>query len=147
MNARMNLAQSAPEIYETIMAMDGAIRKSGLDSDLLHLSKIRASQINGCAFCVDLHVKEALSDGMDAQKLHLVAAWQESPFFSARERAALDWTEKVTLLPQTGAPDESYDGLTSELSPIETAQLTLAIAAINMLNRMAVSSRLQHPLS
>jgi AhpD family alkylhydroperoxidase len=147
MNARMNLAQSVPKIYQAVMAMDGAIRKSGLESDLLHLAKVRASQINGCAFCVDLHVKEALADGMDPQKLHLVAAWQESPFFSARERAALDWTEKVTLLPQTGAPDESFEVLRSELSPIETAQLTVAIAAINMLNRMAVSSRLQHPLS
>ena len=146
MRSRMNIPNLAPEIFRSVLALDGAVKGSGLDPDLLHLVKIRASQINGCAYCVDMHVKDSLTDGMDAQKLHLVATWCESPFFSARERAALEWTESVTLIADSGVPDAAYEAVRAEFSEAEIAKLTVAIGTINLLNRIAVSSRTQHPV-
>lgn len=145
MTPRMNIAAEAPALYRTIRAMDGQIRESGLDPALLHLVKLRASQINGCAFCVDMHVQEALEIGVPAQKLHLVAAWRESPIFTTKERAALRWTESLTHISATGAPDGDYEAVRAEFSEAELAVLTVAIGAINMLNRMGVAARLQHP--
>lgn len=145
MQPRMNIAQLAPELYQAVVALDRAVRACGLDKDLLHLVKLRASQINGCAYCVDLHVKESLADGLDAQMLHLVSTWRESTFFNARERAALEWVESVTLIAQTGAPDAAFDAVRAEFSETEIAQLTVAIGTINVWNRIAVSSRTPHP--
>jgi AhpD family alkylhydroperoxidase len=129
MRTRFRIADLAVELHNAAQALDSAIRSSGLDPDLLHLVKLRASQINGCAFCVDLHVKESLADGIDPQKLHLVAAWRESPVFSARERAALAWTESVTLISATGVPDADYEAVRAEFSDVEVAQLTVAIGS------------------
>ena len=147
MQTRMNIAQLSPDLYRAVAALDAAVVKSGLESRILHLVKLRASQINGCAYCVDMHVKEALSSGLDPQMLHLVAVWRESPFFDERDRAALEWTESLTLLDQTGAPDAAFDTVSTAFSPTEIAQLTVAIGTINIWNRIAVSSRTQHPVS
>ncbi|WP_334194563.1 carboxymuconolactone decarboxylase family protein [Pararhodobacter sp.] len=146
MSARMNIPRLAPDLYKAVSALDAAVTQSGLDSRLLHLVKLRASQINGCAYCVDLHVKEALADGLDPQLLHLVSVWRESPLFDARDRAALDWTESVTLLAATGVPDAVHAQARAVFTEAEIARLTVAIGTINLWNRIAVSSRLQHPV-
>lgn len=146
MSARMNIPRLAPDLYRAVSALDAAVTQSGLDSRLLHLVKLRASQINGCAYCVDLHVKEALADGLDPQLLHLVSVWRESPLFDARDRAALDWTESVTLLAATGVPDAVHAQARAVFTEAEIARLTVAIGTINLWNRIAVSSRLQHPV-
>jgi AhpD family alkylhydroperoxidase len=146
MKRRMNVANAVPELYQAVRTLDGAVRKSGIDARLLHLLKLRASQINGCAYCVDLHVKEALEDGLSAQTLHLLAIWRESPLFDERDRAALEWTESLTLLAETGIPDETYDTVRAAFSEEEIARLTVAIGTINVWNRIAVSSRMIHPI-
>ncbi|WP_417769186.1 carboxymuconolactone decarboxylase family protein [Stappia sp.] len=146
MQQRLNISKLAPDLYRAIRALDGAIRDCGLDTHLLHLVKLRASQVNGCAFCVDMHVKEALDSGFTHQKLHLVAAWRESAYFTERERAALEWTESVTLLADSGIPDAAYDIARAAFTDTEIAQLTVAIGTINLLNRLAVGSRMQHPV-
>lgn len=147
MQPRMNVAKLAPEAYRAVAALDKTVSTSGLESRLLHLARLRASQINGCAFCVDLHIKEALADGLDSQTLHLVSAWRESPFFTGRDRAALEWTESVTLIAQTGIPDTAYEAVHAVLTEAEIAQLTMVVATINIWNRIAVSSRMQHPVA
>ncbi|MFG1186275.1 carboxymuconolactone decarboxylase family protein [Xanthobacter aminoxidans] len=146
MHPRLNIAALAPELYQAVRTLDGAVTKSGLDKRTLHLVKLRASQINGCAYCVDLHVKDALADGMDAQLLHLVAVWRESPFFDARDRAVLEWTESVTLAAETGIPDAAFETVRAIFSEADIAKLTIAIGTINIWNRIAVSSRMQHPV-
>ncbi|WP_315745253.1 MULTISPECIES: carboxymuconolactone decarboxylase family protein [unclassified Bradyrhizobium] len=146
MHPRMNIAALTPDLYQAVRALDGAVSKSGLDKRSLHLLKLRASQINGCAYCVDLHVKEALADGMDAQLLHLVAVWRESAFFDARDRAVLEWTESVTLAAQSGIPDAAYEAVRAVFPETDIAKLTIAIGTINVWNRIAVSSRTQHPV-
>lgn len=146
MQPRMNIAELAPDLYRAVAALEGAVGRSGIDRRLLHLVKLRASQINGCAFCVDMHVKESLADGIAAQVLHLVSVWRESPLFDARERAALAWTESVTQVAQSGVPEEVYEAVRAVFSATEIAQLTVAIGTINLWNRIAVSSRTQHPV-
>ncbi|MFG1221257.1 carboxymuconolactone decarboxylase family protein [Xanthobacter wiegelii] len=146
MEPRMNVAEAAPALYAAVRALDGAVMKSGLEKRLLHLVKLRASQINGCAYCIDMHVKESLADGIPAQHLHMLAAWRESPLYSPRDRAALEWIESVTLISQTGIPDSAYAAVTAEFSPEEIAKLTIAIGTINVWNRIAVSSRMLHPV-
>lgn len=146
MQPRMNIPNLAPDLFNSVMGLDRAIRASEIDRDILHLVKLRASQINGCAYCVDIHVKESLADGLDAQKLHLVSTWRESPFFTARERAALEWTDSVTRISDTGVPDSAYEAVRAAFSEAEIAQLTVAIGTINLLNRIAVSSRTPHPV-
>lgn len=145
MKMRMNIATLSPELYQSVLALDTAVRQSGIKVEYLHLIKLRASQINGCAYCVDMHVKHALADGMSPQKLHLVVTWKESPLFDEKERALLAWTESVTLLAQTGAPDDVYNALKAQFSDVEIAQFTVAIGVINVWNRIAVSSRVIHP--
>lgn len=146
MHPRMNIAYLAPDLYRAVAALDDRVTTCGLDRRILHLVKLRASQINGCAFCVDLHVKEALADGLDSQMLHLVAVWRESPFFDARDRAALEWTETVTLAAETGIPDDAFALVRTAFSDTEIAQMTVAIGTINLWNRIAIGSRLQHPV-
>jgi len=141
---RLNVSQVTPDLYAAVLALDTKVKQSGIDLDLLHLIKLRASQINGCAYCVDMHVKESLADGMPAQKLHLVSVWRESPLFDDRERAVLEWTESLTLIAQTGAPDSAYETVRAHFSEEQIAQLIVAIGTINIWNRIAVSSRLVH---
>jgi AhpD family alkylhydroperoxidase len=142
---RLNPFKAAPDAYKAILGLEKYVRGS-VDKMLLHLVKLRASQINGCAFCVDMHVKEALDDGEDPQRLHLLVAWRESPLYTERERAALAWTESLTNLAQTGAPDADFDGLRPHFSEAEIVNLTAAIATINVWNRWAVGFRSQHPV-
>ena len=109
--------------------------------------QIRASQLNHCAFCLDLHVREARERGVSEQRLHLVAAWRESPLYTARERAALAWAEALTLLAETGAPDDVYEELSAHFTPGEQVKLTLAIGTINAWNRLNVGFRTPHPVA
>ena len=146
MKTRMNYFAKAPELLKAVSALEKAVQDSGFDRKLTHLVKLRASQINGCAYCVDMHVKEARHDGETEQRIHLISAWRESPLYSERERAALEWTEALTLLPQSRANDEFYEPLKAHFSDVEIVQLTVLIAAINVWNRLAVGFRSQHPI-
>ncbi|PSJ64832.1 carboxymuconolactone decarboxylase family protein [Kumtagia ephedrae] len=146
MKTRMNYYAKAPELMKAMVGLETAVKESGFDHMLLHLVKLRASQINGCAYCVDMHVKEARRDGETEQRLHLISAWRESPLYSERERAALEWTEALTLLPQSRADDAFYEPLKQHFSDEEIVQLTMLIVAINGWNRLAVGFRSQHPI-
>ncbi|MDB6153591.1 MAG: alkylhydroperoxidase like protein AhpD family [Chthoniobacteraceae bacterium] len=124
-----------------MLALEATVRSLGLEPPLLELVKLRASQINGCAYCIDLHTREAHAAGESQRRLHLVAAWHETHFFSARERAALAWTEAVTLVAETHVPDEVFEQASQQFSETELVNLTLAIISINGWNRLAVSFR------
>lgn len=141
MNVRLNMTKYLTSGMGRAMLHLSHEVESHLDKQLFHLIEIRASQINGCAYCVDMHTKDAQAMGEDVQRLHLVAVWREAPMFSPRERAALAWTEALTLLPDTGAPDDVYDDVAREFSSEEQVALTLAIVAINGWNRLAVGFR------
>jgi AhpD family alkylhydroperoxidase len=141
MNARLDYAAAAPDAMEAMRGLEKVIESSTLEPRLLELLKVRASQINGCAYCVDMHTKDARAIGEDEQRLHLVAVWREAPSFTPRERAALAWTEALTLLPETGAPDDVYEAMAREFDPPEQVALTLAIVVINGWNRFSVGFR------
>lgn len=138
---RLDHKNVLPEASRAMTELEHVVDASSLDAKLRELIKLRASQINGCAYCVDMHTKDAVAIGEDPQRLHLLAVWREAPGFSARERAALAWTEALTLLPQTGAPDDIYDEVARHFTPEEQVALTLAIVAINGWNRLAVGFR------
>lgn len=144
-NARLNPYTAAPKAVNAMLELSKFVENCGLERSLLELVKIRASQINGCAYCIHMHVKDALKYGESEMRLHLLAAWRESSLYSARERAALAWTEALTMLPDTAAPDADYSQLSQHFSPEEQVQLTLAITVINSWNRIAVGFRSQHP--
>ena len=145
MQPRLNPAKAAPETYKAVRALNDFVN-GNVDHKLLHLLKLRASQINGCAFCIDMHVKEALDDGEDAQRLHLLTVWRESPLYSDKERAMLAWTESLTLVSQTGVPDADYEALRKHFSEAEIVNLTVAVGVINVWNRWSVAFRSQHPV-
>jgi AhpD family alkylhydroperoxidase len=130
----------APDVYDIVLALGQAAAKAGIDKQLLELVKLRASQINGCAFCVQHHILLSESLGVPADKLNLVVVWREAPQFSARERAALAWTEALTLLP-AGISDEIYAEASAEFSERELMYLTSAIASINVWNRFGAAYR------
>ena len=138
---RLDYANAFPKGFEAMLGLEQAVRRSGLDPLLLELVKLRASQLNGCAYCLDMHSKDARARGEDEQRLHVLAAWREAPFYSPRERAALAWCETLTLLPQTGAPDNVFAEVEAHFSPEEIAALTFQIVAINGWNRLAVGLR------
>ncbi|MFO7323900.1 MAG: carboxymuconolactone decarboxylase family protein [Chloroflexota bacterium] len=142
MKQRMNYAQAAPGVWKAMRAMQDYVDSTGLEPLLLELVKIRASQINGCAYCIDMHTKDARMLGETEQRLYALSAWRETPFYSERERAALKWTEALTLLPQNDVPDELYEEMRQHFSEKELADLTLAIITINGWNRLAISFRL-----
>lgn len=147
MKARLDFAKAAPDAYKAMAAFDKYVKsESGIEHRLLHLIKLRASQINNCAFCVDMHVKEARRDGLSEQWINLISVWQESPLFDARERAVLAWTEALTNVAQTRAPDADYESLREFFSEAEMTKLTVAIGAINVWNRLCVGFRAQHPV-
>ncbi|MCP1711443.1 AhpD family alkylhydroperoxidase [Kerstersia gyiorum] len=142
MQNRFNFAKAAPDAYQALSSVSQYLtEESGLAPGLIHLINLRASQINGCAFCVDMHVKEARHDGFSEQKIHLVSVWRESPVFDERERAVLGWTESLTLVSQTHAPDAAYDALRALFTEAEMTKLTLAIGVINAWNRLCVGFR------
>jgi AhpD family alkylhydroperoxidase len=130
-----------PKAGQAMAGLERAVRESTLERALLELVRLRASQLNGCAFCVDMHTKDARAMGEDEQRLHLVAVWREAPSFTPRERAALAWCEALTLLPQSGVSDDLYREARSALSEEELVALTLAVVAINGWNRFAVPFR------
>jgi AhpD family alkylhydroperoxidase len=144
MHDRVYLPKAAPDTYAAIRELDATIRRSGLDPTLIELVKMRASQINGCAFCLDRHAKDARKNGETEQRLYLLNAWRETPYYSDRERAALAWTECLTRLPTDGAPDAAYRALEDSFTPVEIANLTALIGVINIWNRVAVG--LSYPM-
>jgi AhpD family alkylhydroperoxidase len=138
------LKQIAPDLYQAVLALSQLAGKAGLDKQLLELVKIRASQINGCAFCVQYHILEAEKLGVSADKLNLVVVWREAPQFSKRERAALAWTEALTQL-GGGVSDEVYAEASAEFSEKELVYLTSAVSVINVWNRYGVAYRWTPP--
>jgi AhpD family alkylhydroperoxidase len=141
MDARLDYAKTAPDGLKAMFGLEQYGRHSGLESALLELVKIRASQINGCAFCLDMHSKDARAAGETEQRLYALSAWRETPFFSERERAALAWTETVTRVSETHVPNEIYENVRQHFTEKELVDLTLAIVAINGWNRLAISFR------
>jgi AhpD family alkylhydroperoxidase len=144
MKPRLNPFAAAPAAMQAWLDYGKGLLANGLEESLMELIKIRASQINGCAHCLDMHTKDARKYGETEQRLYLLDAWRESPLYSQRERAALEWTEALTLLPQTHAPDDAYRALQSQFSPEEQVKLTLLIVAINGWNRIQVGFRATH---
>lgn len=145
MTARINPHSIAPDVIRPMLDLEASLAQSGLEHSLLKLVKMRASQINGCGYCLHMHSREARGAGETEERLYLLSAWRESSLYTDRERAALAWTDALTLLAQTGAPDADYDGLKPHFSDEEIVKLTLAIGAINVWNRIAVGFRSQHP--
>jgi AhpD family alkylhydroperoxidase len=136
----------AEPAFKALFALEAALKASPLDAKLLHLVKLRASQINGCAYCIHMHVGEALKDGEDATRLHLLVGWRDSSLYSKRERAALAWTEALTLVAETRAPDVDWEALQAVFTADEQAWLSIAIGAINVWNRVQVGFRAEHPV-
>jgi len=143
---RMDITKLAPEAYRHLVALEQTIAGK-IDPKLYHLVKLRASQINGCAFCIGMHSDEALRDGESLERIVLLDAWEESSLYSDKERAALEWIEDLTLIADTHAPRESFEGLKEHFSNEEIGFLTLAAAMINTWNRIAISSRAQYDRS
>jgi AhpD family alkylhydroperoxidase len=135
-----------PEAIKAMTALETAVKNSGLEHSLIHLVKLRASQINGCAYCIHMHATDARAQGETEMRLYMLSAWRESPLYSDRERAALAWTEALTLLAATGAPDGDYEWLKSEFTETEQVKLTILIGAINVWNRLQVGFRVLHPV-
>ena len=147
MTERLDLMKASPDAFKAVYHLENYVKnESGLDAALIHLIKLRASQINGCAYCVDMHTKEARQHGLSEQWIALVCVWREASVFSARERAMLAWTEAVTNVSATGVPDADYEDLCTYFSQEEIANLTVAIGTINVWNRLAVGFRTQHPV-
>jgi len=141
MKARLDFRKASPQGEKAMVGLHMFVRNCGLDHSLLELVKLRASQINGCAHCIDMHTKELRADGESEQRLYLLNAWRESPFYSDRERAALAWTEAVTLVANDHVPDEVYDEARKQFSEEELANLTFALVAINAANRLNIAFR------
>ncbi len=141
METRFEYAKAAPEVVAAMMGLERHVQQAGLDRGLLELVKLRASLINGCAYCVDMHTKVARSQGETEQRLYAISLWRETPFYSERERAALAWTEAVTLVSVDHVPAEVYDIARKQFSEKELVDLTLAIVAINGWNRLAIAFR------
>ena len=140
MKSRIDLARS-PKLFQSLLAVEATIHAGGLDEKLLHLVKMRASQINGCAYCLDMHAKDARAEGETEQRLYSLDAWRETPFYSDRERAALEWTEAVTLVATTHIPDAAYEAARAHFNEEEMKTLTLAVAMINTWNRLNIAFR------
>ena len=139
-----NQFELAADAYQGMVQVETALQSSGLDMRLLELVKLRVSQINGCAFCLDMHLRVARSLGESELRIQLLNAWRDSSLYSERERAALDWAECLTLLSDRGAPDEVYDRLSAQFDAREQSYLTFAIGAINLWNRLQVGFRAAH---
>ncbi len=143
MRAQLNYGKAAPGVYDAMDALDQYLATdSAIEEPLLHLVRLRASQINGCAYCIDMHWKDLRAIGEGEQKLYGLDAWEESPYYTERERAAIAWTEAVTLLTNGHVSEQVYDEARSQFSAKELCDLTLAIATINAWNRLSISARL-----
>ena len=142
MKARLDPYKAAPGTLKAVIALDDSVQKSGLDPRLMELLKLRASQINGCAYCVDVHGRGARSKGENDERLRQLIVWRESPLYTEAERAALAWTEALTLLPDTHAPDDVFEELRRHFSEEDIVNLTAMIGMINLWNRVGVGFRL-----
>lgn len=141
MEQRFNAFKAAPGGYKAMSGLEEYLHGCGLEPKLLHLVKFRASQINGCAFCLDMHSKDLRAIGEDEQRLYTLEAWRECPWYSDRERAALAWTEALTLVTQGHVPDAVYEEVRKQFNEKEIADLSLAVTTINAWNRLAIASR------
>ncbi|MFK3777409.1 carboxymuconolactone decarboxylase family protein [Agrobacterium sp. NPDC089420] len=146
MKTRLNYAKASPEAFKAVMALENYVQSSGLEHRFVHLIKLRASIINGCAFCVDMHVKESRHDGLSEQWINLMSVWRESPVYTEQERALLGWVDAVTKIAETGAPDDAFETLKAHFSDKDIVKITVAIGTINTWNRIAVGFRSQHPV-
>lgn len=141
---RLNIYTTDPKATQAVLGLENYVRESGIDPKLYELIKIRASQINGCAYCLDMHTADAIKGGEDQRRINIVSAWREAPtFFTASERAALDLTERVTLIGEAGVPDDVWSAATAEFGPGELVHVLMAISVINVWNRLAVATH-QH---
>jgi len=138
---RLTQSQVAPDAYRAMLALEEYVRSSGIEPSLLELVRLRASYLNGCAYCVDMHTKDARAAGETEQRIYAVPVWQETPFFTPRERAALAWTEAVTELGREGVPDEVYEAARAQFAEADLVRLTMAIVAINGWNRLSIAFR------
>jgi AhpD family alkylhydroperoxidase len=143
---RMNYRDIAPDAIKAVTGVETYIQQCGLEKSLIELVKMRASQINGCAYCLDMHSKDARRHGETEQRLYVLSAWDESPLYSPRERAALAWTEALTRIADTHAPDNVYAEARRHFSELELVNLTTLIGLINLWNRIAIGFRRQHPV-
>jgi AhpD family alkylhydroperoxidase len=141
MQSRLDYARVAPGLVQAMYKLQKYVDESGLEHSLLELVKTRVSQMNGCAYCMDIHTKDARAGGETEQRLYGLSAWREAPYYSERERAALAWAEVVTLISQTHAPNEEYEAARAQFSEGELVQLTMAVIAINGWNRLAIAFR------
>ncbi|SOY63898.1 conserved hypothetical protein [Cupriavidus taiwanensis] len=141
MTQRVNAMKQSPELFKKYLEISTALQDAAIEAPIRHLVEIRASQLNGCAFCLDMHVKQARLHGERELRLHHVAIWRESPLFQPRERAALAWTEVLTQIPAQGVPDEVYERVRAQLSEKELSDLTFLVMAINGWNRLNVAFR------
>jgi AhpD family alkylhydroperoxidase len=141
MMPRLNPLEAAPDAIEAVQALAAYVARCGLEPELLELIKMRASQMNGCAFCLDMHSREARTRGESEQRLYLLNSWREAPLYSARERTPLAWIEALTRVAETHAPDDVYAELSEHFSAAEIVKLSTAIAAINAWNRLAIGFR------
>jgi AhpD family alkylhydroperoxidase len=141
MKPRIDLTQTDTEARAAMWGVEKFVRDCGLETPLLELVRLRASQINGCAYCIDMHTKDARAAGETEQRLYAISAWRETPFYTSRERAALEWTEAVTEIGSSRVTDELFERTRGEFSETELVNLTMAIVAINGWNRLAISFR------
>ena len=141
MNPRFSYATSAPGAYQAMVGLEKYLHQCGLEESLIHLIKLRASQINGCAYCIDMHWKDLRAIGENEQRLYALDAWRECPYYTDRERAALAWTEAVTLVADGHVPDAVYREVEPHFTEKALSDLTLAIVTINAWNRLAISAR------
>ncbi len=141
MKARIDLMHVNPGVVQAMLGLERQVRQAGFDSKLLDLVRMRASQLNGCAYCLDMHSKDARAAGETEQRLYGLEAWRETPYYSARERAALEWTEALTLVADAHVPDDVYERVRAQFSEDELVHLSLAVVAINGWNRLNVAAR------
>ncbi len=146
MKPRFDYYKAAPDVIQAQLALSNFSSKSGLEHSLLELVKTRASQLNGCAYCLEMHTREARAAGETEARLYLLPAWRESPLYTDRERAALAWTEAVTLVADSHVPDDVYEQARSQFTEAELVSLTLSIGVINTWNRFAIAFRAVHPV-
>ncbi|HEY1629354.1 MAG TPA: carboxymuconolactone decarboxylase family protein [Tepidisphaeraceae bacterium] len=141
MEPRINMLKASPGAYQAMAGLEKYLATCGLEINLLHLMKLRVSQINGCAYCLDMHWKDLRAAGESEQRLYGLDAWEESPYYTMRERAALRWAEAVTLVSEDHVPDSVYEAVKSQFNEKELTDLTLTVATINAWNRLAIASR------
>ena len=141
MDTRLNYVKVAPGAYRAMSQLEQYVRQCGLEKSLVELIKIRASQINGCGYCIDMHTKDARLAGESEQRIYLLSAWREAPFYTERERAALEWAETLTLIADNQVPDEIYERVKPHFTDEELVNLSVAVATINAWNRLAISFR------